>query len=73
MKIKKSSGWLIGAVYLSIAFVFEALGAARYISRLPEDWVGVGLYVSASVLLAVAAFGFYIKWTRERGKENQEG
>ena len=73
MKVNKSSGWLFGAVCLSIAFIFEALGAARYISRLPDDWVGIGLYVSASVLFAVAAFGFYIKWTRERGKEKQEG
>jgi hypothetical protein len=73
MKMKKSSGWLFGAVCLSIAFVFEALGAARYIFRLPDDCVGIGLYISASVLFSVAAFGFYIKWTYERRKEKQEG
>jgi len=73
MKMKKSSSWLFAAVCATIAFILEAIGAARYVTRLPDDWVGIGLYVSASVLFAIAAFGFYIKWAQERRKEKQEG
>ena len=70
--MQKSSGWLLATVYSSIAFILEVVGAARYVSRLPGDWVSVGLYISASLLFAIATFGFYIKWTQERRKEKQE-
>ena len=72
MKMQKSSGWLFAMVFAAIAFILEAVGAARYVPRLPHDWVGIGLYISASLLFAIATFGFYIKWTQERRKEKQE-
>jgi uncharacterized membrane protein len=72
MKMQKSSGWLFAAVFAAIAFILEAVGAARYVSRLPDDWVGVGLHITASLLFAIAALGFYFKWTQERRKEKQE-
>jgi uncharacterized membrane protein SpoIIM required for sporulation len=71
MKVKRSSSWLLVAVLLTIAAILEGIGSARYVSRLPDDWVGIGLYVAASALFAIAAFGFYIKWAQERHKENQ--
>jgi len=66
MNISKSQGWLIGAICAAIAFVLQAIGLARYISRLPEDWIGIGLYSFTLVAFAVAAFGFYVQWSRER-------
>jgi hypothetical protein len=71
MKIKRSSGWLFAAVCSGIALVLEAVSAARHVSRLPGDGVGAGLEITASVLFAIAAFGFYIKWRQERRKEKQ--
>ena len=71
--MQKSSGWLFATVFAATAFILEAVGAARYVSRLPDDWVGVGLYTTASLLFAIATFGFYIKWMQERRKEKQGG
>lgn len=70
--MKRSSSWLFAAVCFTIAAILEGIGAARYISRLPDDGVGIGLYVAASVLFAIAAFGFYVKWAQERRKAKQE-
>ena len=70
--MQKSSGWLFATVFSSIAFILEAVGAVRYVPRLPDDWVGVGLYITASLLFAIATFGFYLKWTQERRKEKQK-
>jgi len=66
MNISRSQGWLIGTICSAIAFVLQAIGLARYISRLPEDWVGIGLYSITLVAFAVAAFGFYLQWKCER-------
>jgi len=70
--MQKSSGWLLAMVFAVIAFILEAVGASRYVPRLPDDWVGIGLYITASLLFAIATMGFYLKWTQERRKERQE-
>jgi hypothetical protein len=59
-------------VFAATAFILEAVGTARYIPRLPDDWVGIGLYITTSLLFAIATFGFYVKWIQERRKEKQE-
>ena len=66
MNISKSQGWLIGSISAAIAFILQAIGLARYISRLPEDWIGIGLYSITLVAFAVAAFGFYLQWKHEK-------
>ena len=70
--MKGSKRWLVAAVCLTAACILEGVGAARYLSRLPDDWIGIGLYIAASVLFGIAAFGFYTKWIREKHKEEQE-
>ncbi|MDR9459061.1 MAG: hypothetical protein RI591_02795 [Dehalococcoidia bacterium] len=70
--MQKSSGWLFAMVFAAIAFILEAAGSAMYVPRLRDDWVGIGLYITASLLFAIATFGFYLKWTQERRKEKQE-
>jgi putative effector of murein hydrolase LrgA (UPF0299 family) len=72
MKMQKPSGWLFATVFAAIALILEVVGTVRYVSRLPDDWLGIGLYISASLLFATATFGFYIKWTQERRKEKEE-
>ena len=67
MNSKKSTGLLIVTVCLAIAVILQAIGLARYVDRLPDDWVGVGLYSAALVGFAIAAISFFIQW--QKGKK----
>jgi hypothetical protein len=66
MNISRSQGWLIGAICTAVAMVLQTIGLIRYISRLPQDWLGIALYCITIVAFAVATFGFYLQWKRER-------
>jgi len=69
MKKSKSKGWLIGTVALSIACIFQVIGLIRYVGRLPDDRLGIVLFVVTIVAFALAAFGFYIRWKKDKSKE----
>ncbi len=68
MKNAKLKGWLIAAVSSAIACVLEIIGLVRYLGRLPDDWIGIALYLVAIVAFALGAIGFYIRWTGEKQK-----
>ena len=71
MKRKKSTTWLVLAFVASVASVLQAVGLARYAGRLPDDWVGIGLYAATLFFFAVAAFGFSVNWAKERRRERE--
>ena len=73
MHSKTSTRLLIVAVCLAIAVILQATGLARYVDRLPDDWVGVGLYSAALVGFAIAAVSFFIQWQKEKklGRQQQ--
>jgi hypothetical protein len=56
----------VPAVLFTIAFILQSIGTVRYVRRLPNDWVGIVLYVTTTVLFAVVALGFYLRWLKER-------
>ena len=62
MKSRTSKAFLIASVCLAVACVLQAVGLARYVSRLPDDYVGIGLYSIALVAFAIGAMGFYLRW-----------
>ena len=64
---KKSTGWLIGAVCLAICSILYVVSAAVFSSG---DWVRLGLSVVAAIGFAIAAFGFYTQWSKEKSKEH---
>jgi len=72
MKRNKSTGFLFAALGLAIACILQAIALARYVGRLPDDWVGIGLYSAALVGFVVAAIGFFIRWQSERDMEKQQ-
>ena len=69
MEKSKSKGWLIGAVILTVALVFQVIFLIRYVGRLPDDRLGIILSVVTIVAFALAAFGFFIRWKKEKVKE----
>ncbi len=66
MNMKKSGRLWIFAILFSIGFVLQAYGTVRYVSRMPDDWVGIGLYILNTVLFGILAVGFYAGWIRQR-------
>ena len=64
--MKNPRGYLFAAMVAGFAFLLQGIGTIRYVSRLPDDWVGIGLYLTSTVLFAVVAVGFYAKWMSER-------
>jgi hypothetical protein len=43
---------------MAITALVQIFGLVRYLNRLPEDWLGIGLYVETIVALVIASFGF---------------
>ena len=68
MKIGKTRGLLIVAVFAIIACVLQVIGLVRYLGRLPEDWVGIGLYGATIIAFALVAVGFYNQWRQQKSK-----
>ena len=49
-------GWLA-----ALAALLQAIGMIRYINRLPDDWVGITLYVITLLAFIVASAGAFIQ------------
>ena len=64
MRIDRKRGWLLAAVAAATSCVLRIISLLRYLDRLPEDRIGIGLYIAAIVALAIAATGFFIQWRR---------
>ncbi len=60
---------LVLAIAATIATVLQMYGALRYIRRLPDDTLGVVLYIAVAVLFGVVATVNYCRWAWEKKKE----
>lgn len=69
MKTRKTGKFLIMSVSATVAFFLQVIGLVRYIQRLPEDWIGIGLYSVTAIAFAIAAVGFLIQWRLQTHKD----
>ena len=69
MKSTKANGMLIAAVCSVIACLFQLIGLIRYLGRLPDDWMGIALYILSTIAFALGAFGFYVQWRKSKQAE----
>jgi hypothetical protein len=69
VKPTQSKNMLIGAVASALACLLQIVGLVRYVGRLPDDRVGIGLYVATAIAFALGAFGFYARWKKGKRKE----
>jgi len=65
MDILKSKGLVIAAIFSVVACLFQIIGLVRYLSRLPDDWIGIALYIVTIVAFLLGAVGFYIQWRKQ--------
>jgi NADH:ubiquinone oxidoreductase subunit K len=63
--MKKARGWLFGGTLLVLCAALNAVGAFRYVTRIPEDTIGIVLFTVTSVCFAIAGLGFLITWRKE--------
>ncbi|UCC60768.1 MAG: hypothetical protein JSW38_10540 [Dehalococcoidia bacterium] len=64
--MKRSTMLLIVAFCLIIAFILQAIFLARYVGRLPDDWVGIGIFIAALIAFALVSVGYLIQWKSQR-------
>ncbi len=65
--MEKDRKYMLGmAVAATIACILQLNGTIRYVRRLPDDTIGIVIYIVTCVLFAVLATANYIRWERER-------
>jgi len=69
MDVLKSKGLVIAAIFSVVACLFQIIGLIRYLSRLPDDWIGIALYIVTIVAFLLGAVGFYIQWRKQEHSE----
>jgi hypothetical protein len=60
----KTSPWLVGSILFLIAAIVQIYATIRYYGRLPEDYIGIVLYVVNTILFAILSFGFFLQWKK---------
>ena len=60
MKRNDSRGVIAAALLMWVAAVFQVVSLARYMSRLPDDALGIWLHIAAIVLFAVAGTTLFV-------------
>jgi len=70
--MRGARGWLYAALCSMLVAVLWGIGAGRLVAGSPRDLVGIGLYSAALVGFAAAATGFYIRWRKERLRDERE-
>ena len=63
--MKKTNGWLIGAILLFFCFIIQFVGTVRYYLIMSDDYIGIIIFGSACIFFGIGAFGFFINWKKE--------
>ena len=66
MHARSSRSTLVFAASAAVACLLQIVGLVRYVGRLPEDWIGIGLYAVTIAALAAGALGFYVRWRKDK-------
>jgi len=69
MVFKSVKNPLIMSVAAAVACILQIIGLIRYIGRLPEDYVGIGLFSFTAVAFAIVSIGFFIQWRKQINKD----
>ena len=55
IKNETRGGLLVGAVVMIVATIAQIVGLVLYVRRLPDDWIGIGLYLFTAIWFFVVA------------------
>ena len=65
MMFKSIKNPFIMSVSAAVACILQVIGLTRYIGRLPQDYVGIGLFSFTAVAFAIVTIGFFIQWKKQ--------
>ncbi|HSG44487.1 MAG TPA: hypothetical protein VLA72_15165 [Anaerolineales bacterium] len=68
MTTKDSQSFFVMGWSGAIAATLQTVGLIRYISRLPEDWVGITIYAITLIAFIAVSIGSFIQ-ARKKDKE----
>jgi uncharacterized membrane protein YhhN len=66
--MKRHSKYLALTIAVCIACLLQIAGFIRYLHRLPEDTVGIVLYIITIIAFAISALGLFIQWRKEKSR-----
>jgi hypothetical protein len=69
MKIMDAKGLMLGAIFSTVACFMQIIAFIRFLGRLPEDGVGITLFILTIIAFTFGAFGFYIQWRKVKRNE----
>jgi ABC-type transport system involved in cytochrome bd biosynthesis fused ATPase/permease subunit len=62
--------FLVG-VLSAVACILQITGLVRYLNRLPDDRLGISLYVITIVAFALVSIEHFHRWKKERSMEKE--
>jgi hypothetical protein len=63
--MKDSQFFLNATVFMVIITLLQVFGLVRYMDRLPQDWVGIGIYILTIVSFVIVALVFYSRGRKQ--------
>jgi hypothetical protein len=61
----RAKHFLIISIGALIAASLQMVGLIRYVGGLPNDWIGILLYVVTIIVFFLAAIYYFTRWCRE--------
>ena len=65
MDQRRATNVWTAAVAPAIGCVLQVVALVRLVRRLPDDWVGIGIYSVTLAAFALAAITGYVRWRHE--------
>lgn len=69
MGSRKSRITLLVGILSSVACILQITGLMRHLIRLPDDRVGIALYMVTIVAFALVSIEHFARWRKERKQE----
>ena len=66
MKPRRSRATFLVGVLSGVACLLQITGLMRYLGRLPEDRLGITLYVITIIAFALISIEHFARWRKER-------
>lgn len=71
MGSRKSRTTLLVGILSVVACILQITGLIRYLGRLPDDRLGIALYMITIVAFALVSIEHFARWRKERKLERE--